>query len=147
MPMLGPTSNCEAVRSHYDRACTEHTHVAKVHVTSILQMKKLGLRALSDLVSGKEPWTRGLGELGSHPGVSVSLREPQPVSGFCTPSGVEGLSRRLIFLLALRSVAPHEPQALGERPVLAAGFPGSSSSALAFSCPPSPLLGAKYPIC
>ena len=116
MPTLGPTSNCEVVRSHCDPVFTEHTHISEVYVTSVLQTKKLGLRALSDLVSRREPWARGLGKLGSYPGVATRLGEPRAVSGLCTPSGVEGLGRRLTSLLALRPMAPHEPQALGERP-------------------------------
>lgn len=52
---------------------TEHIHISEAYVKSISQTKKLRLRDLSDLVSRKERWTRGSGELGSHPGVATSL--------------------------------------------------------------------------
>lgn len=52
---------------------TEHIHNSEVYIRSISQTKKLTLRDLSDLVSRKEYWTRGSGELGSHPGVATSL--------------------------------------------------------------------------
>lgn len=52
---------------------TEHIHISEVYIRPISQTKKLTLRDLRDLVSRKEHWTRGLGELGSHPGVATSL--------------------------------------------------------------------------
>lgn len=69
----------------------EHT-MSQVYLRSVLQTEKLRLRDQSDSASRKEHWTRGLGELGSHPGLATSLLwalgELHPVSEVSLPSGV-----------------------------------------------------------